>query len=84
MEFGEVVTLTAVLVGIVAILISIFALMWQMRSQNDRLIERLSEEIKSHGENLTEVQITQAKLEGANGILNQILRQQSHTHQPGD
>ena len=37
MSIGEIVTVTAILVGLVAILVGIFALMWQMHSQGNRL-----------------------------------------------
>ena len=37
MGIGEIVTVTAILVGLVAILVGIFALMWQMHSQGNRL-----------------------------------------------
>ena len=73
METSEIVTLTALLVGMIAILLSIFALMWQMHSQGNKLGERLSD-----------VELEQARLEGANGTLSDILKQQSHTHEAGD
>ena len=83
MGIGEIVTVTAILVGLVAILVSIFALMWQMHSQGNRLdvkIDAQSAEIRDQGGKLSDVEREQARLEGVNSVL----RIHSHTHEAGD
>ena len=37
--------------------------------------------MRSFGERISEVEREQARLEGANGTLSEVLKQQSHTHE---
>ena len=87
MDVGEIITVTAVLVGLVAILVGIFALMWQMHSQGSRLDaeiraqgDRLDAEIRAQSGRLSDVERDQARLEGVNSVL----RIQTHTHEADD
>ena len=83
MDTGEIVTLTAILVGLAAILVGIFALMWQMHSQGSRLdakIDAQSADMKAQGAKLNDVEREQARLEGVNSVL----RIHSHTHEADD
>ena len=70
MSTADMVTLATIIFVGVAILISIFALMWQIHNR--------------FGERLSEVEREQARLEGANGALADVLKQQSHTHESDD
>ena len=94
MDAGEIFTVTAILVGFVAVLIGIFALMWQMHSQGGRLDakidaqgDRLATEIRAQGTEIkaqsgriSEAEREQARLEGVNSVL----RIQTHTHEAAD
>ena len=77
MEIGGIVSVSAILVGI---FLSTLIFVWQMHSQGNRL----DSEIKTQGNRPSEVELEQARLDGANGILSEVLRQQSHTHEGGD
>ena len=50
------------------------------------LFQRLAQgaKIDAPGTRLSEVEREQARLEGANSMLSNLLRQQSHTHETGD
>ena len=71
----------AVLVA--AILIGIFALMWQMHFQSNRIRDELRDEIRENREaikstdhRISDVERNQARLEGVNDVV----KRQSHTH----
>ena len=84
MEIAEIVSVSAILVGI---LLTILIFVWQMHSHSNRLTEEIRTQgakIDVQGTRLSEVEREQARLEGANGILSEVLRQQSHTHETGD
>ena len=84
MEFSEIVSVSATLVGI---FLSTLIGVWQIHSQSNRLsaeIRAQGEKIKGQGGRLSEVEREQARLEGANSMLSNVLRQQSHTHETGD
>lgn len=88
MDTGDMIAVT---ISVSSVLIGIFlatiVLVWQMRTQSNRLSNEISElnaELKAQGGKISDVEREQARLEGANGTLNEILRQQSHTHEPGD
>ena len=76
MEIGGIVSVSAILV---AIFLSTLVFVWQIHSQGSRL----SEEIRSQGNSISEVEREQARLDGANGTLSEVLKQQSHTHGAG-
>ena len=83
MEISEIVSVSAILVGI---FLSTLIFVWQIHSQGNRLSEEIraqGEEIKGQGGRLNEVEREQARLEGANGTLADVLRRQSHTHESG-
>ena len=77
LEIGEIISVSAILV---AILLTILIFVWQMHSHSNRL----TEEIRAQGTRLSEVEREQARLEGANAMLSNVLRQQSHTHETDD
>ncbi len=99
MDTAQVTTLVATMFGIVTVLVAIFALMWQMNSQNSRLeakigteVGKLEAEIDSQGRELKDemraisVRVSNSELEQArlNGV-NSVLAGQTHTHDtPGD
>ena len=82
------------IISVAAILIAFFALMWQMNFQSNRVRDELMEAIRGNRDairenrdairalegRLSEVEREQARLEGENRILGDIIRQQSHTH----
>ena len=65
MDTGELAILVGLAIGIVSIQTTLFVFMWQSRGL---------------GDGISEVEREQARLEGANGVLSDILKQQSHTH----
>lgn len=77
MEIGEIISVSAILVSI---LLAVLIFVWQIHSHSNRL----TEEIRAQGTKLSEVEREQARLEGANSILSDVLRQQSHTHETDD
>ena len=84
MEIAEIVSVSAILVGI---LLTILIFVWQMHSHSNRLTEEIRAQgakIDVQGTRLSEVEREQARLEGANAMLSNVLRQQSHTHETGD
>ena len=75
------------IISAAAILIAFFALMWQMNFQSNRVRDELMEAILENRDairslegRLSESEREQARLEGANRILGDVIRQQSHTH----
>ena len=75
------------IISVAAILIVFFALMWQMNFQSNRVRDELMEAIRENRDairslegRLSESEREQARLEGANRILGDVIRQQSHTH----
>ena len=89
MDTGEIAIVAAIGVGFLANLIAIFALIRQSRSESrsesrelrSELLGELRELRNSFGERISEVEREQARLEGANGVLSEVLKQQSHTHE---
>ena len=75
------------IISAAAILTAFFALMWQMNFQSNRVRDELMEAIRENRDairslegRLSESEREQARLEGANRILGDVIRQQSHTH----
>ena len=84
MEIGEIVSVSAILVGI---FVSTLVFVLQIHSYGNRLSDEIGaqgEEIKGQGGRLSDVEREQARLEGANDMLSDVFRQQSHTHETGD
>ena len=77
MDTGDIIAVT---ISVSSVLIGIFlatiVLVWQMRM--------ISDDIKSQSVRISDIEREQARLEGANGTLSEILRQQSHTHESND
>ena len=84
-------TAAGIFIGLIAILLGIFGLMWQMNSQSTRLQEaidtqgrELRAEMKEQGEDIKAqgARVSQAELEEArlNGVNSALLRQ-AHTHE---
>ena len=73
MDTGEIVAVSSILVGI---FLATIVLVWQMRM--------ISDDIKAQSVRISDIEREQARLEGANGTLSEILRQQSHTHESND
>ncbi len=88
MDTAQVTTLVATMFGIVTVLVAIFALMWQMHSQNTRLEAKvdaqgseLRDEIRAMSERVSNSELEQARLNGVNSVL----ASQTHTHDtPGN
>ena len=73
MEIGEIVSVSVVFVAIVLWnLITV----WQIPSQGNRLIQ----EIRTQSAKTRDVESEQARCEGANSMLSDVLKQRSHTH----
>lgn len=70
MEIGGIVSVSAILV---AIFLSTLVFVWQIHSQGSRL----SEEIRSQGSRISEVEREQARLDGANVTLSEVLRRKA-------
>ena len=99
MDTAQVTTLAATMFGIVTVLVAIFALMWQMNSQNSRLeakidtdVGRLEAKVDSQGRELRDeiramsARVSNSELEQArlNGV-NSVLASQTHSHEtPGN
>ena len=77
MEIAEIISVSTILVGV---LLTILVFVWQMHSHSNRL----TEEIRAQGTRLSDVEREQARLEGANSTLSNVLSQQSHTHETAD
>ena len=78
----------AEIIAVVAILIAFFALMWQMNFQSNRTRDELRDEIRETRDairsldgRLSEAERAQARLEGANSMLRDVIIQRSHTHE---
>ena len=88
MDTGDIIAVT---ISVSSVLVGIFlataVLVWQMRMQSDRLSNEIRDqnaELKAQGGRISDIELEQARLEGANGTLSEILRQQSHTHESND
>ena len=88
MDTGDIIAVT---ISVSSVLVGIFlataVLVWQMRMQSDRLSNEIRDqnaELKAQGGRISDIELGQARLEGANGTLSEILRQQSHTHESND
>lgn len=88
MDTGDIIAVT---ISVSSVLVGIFlataVLVWQMRMQSDRLSNEIRDqnaELKAQGGRISDIELEQARLEGANGALSEILRQQSHTHESND
>ena len=68
MEIGEIISVSAILVGI---FLSILIFVWQTHAQSNRL----TEEIRAQGTRLSDVEREQARLEGANSMMTAVLRE---------
>ena len=53
----------------------------ELREELGEIREELDEGQDRLGNRLSEVELGQARLEGANGALSEVLKQQSHTHE---
>ena len=85
------VTAAGIFIGLIAILLGIFGLMWQMNNQSTRLQEAIDtqgrelraemkeqgEDIRAQGARVSQAELEQARLNGVNSVL---LRQ-AHTHE---
>ena len=81
MDVGEIITLTAIMIGLVAILVGIVAIIWQMHSQSNRLDaeiraqgDRLDAEIRTQS---AEIRAQNAKIDAQNGRLSETEREQA-------
>lgn len=88
MDTGDIIAVT---ISVSSVLVGIFlattVLVWQMRMQSDRLSNEIRDqnaELKAQGGRISDIELEQARIEGANGTLSEILRQQSHTHETND
>ncbi len=99
MDTGELIALAAILVGIsLSTLIFTWQMHFQntrleakidaqgdsLRAEIKAVSDSLEAKIDAVGGRLTEVERSHARFEGINETLSQILRQQSHTHEPTD
>ena len=78
------VTAIGMFIGVFAILIGVFGLMWQMNRQSNRLEDaidtqgkELRAEMKEQGTRVSQAELDQARLNGVNSVL---LRH-THTHE---
>ena len=78
------VTTIGMFIGVFAILLGIFGLMWQMNRQSNRLEDaidtqgkELRAEMKEQGTRVSQAELDQARLSGVNSVL---LRH-THTHE---
>ena len=73
MDTAQVATIVTVAIGIIAILLGIFGLMWQINSQSSRLEAK----IEAQGTRVSQAELDQARING----INSVLLQQTHTHE---
>ena len=76
MDTAQVTTLVATMSGIVTVLVAIFALMWQMNSQNSRLEAKidtygreLRDEMRAMSARVSNSELEQTWLNGVNSVL---------------
>ena len=74
------VALIGIGIGNIAILVALFVFMWQT---SDSLRSEIREVRSEMGSRVGEVELEQARIEGANRTLSEVLKQQSHTHEAG-
>ena len=87
MDAAQAIAAVGILIGIIAILVGIAVLIWQINSQSSRLeikIEtqgkELRDEIIEQGKRVSQAELDQARINGVNSVL----LQQTHTHEaPG-
>ena len=99
MDTGDIIAVSSILVGIfLATIVLVWQMRMQsnrfsedIKEQGNRFSDELkeqvnilSDDIMEHGGRISDVEREQARLEGANGTLSEILKQQSHTHEPND
>ena len=84
METAQAITAAAILIGILAVLFGIAALMWQINNQSSRLETKietqgneLRAEIIEQGKRVSQSELDQARLNGVNSVL----LQQTHTYE---
>ena len=91
MDTGDIALVATLTVGFVAILIAQFALMRQgnsevrelraeVRETRDKTTAEIRDLSDRLGTRISDAEREQARLEGANGTLAEVLKQQSHTH----
>ena len=84
MDAGDIGIIIAITLGFLAILFT----MWGQSRQTRADVQRLSDDIErlrsEFGHRLSDVELEQARLEGVNSILTDVLKQQSHTHENTD
>lgn len=78
MDTGDIAIVATLVVGFLAILIAQFTLMRVDSRETRSEIRELSDRL---GTRVSEVELKQARDEGANKTLSDVLKQQSHTHE---
>ena len=95
MDTAQAIAVMGILVGIIAILVGIAVLIWQINSQSSRLeikietqgrelrneIREQGAKIEAQGARVSQAELDQARINGVNSVL----LQQTHTHEaPGE
>ena len=91
MDTAQIITIVTIAIGIMAILLGLFGLMWQVSHQSSRLETKidtqgreLRDEIREQGTRIEAqgTRVSQAELDQArmNGV-NSVILQQTHTHE---
>ena len=95
MDAAQAIAVMGILIGIIAILVGIAVLIWQINSQSSRLeikieaqgrelrneIREQGAKIEAQGTRVSQAELDQARINGVNSVL----LQQAHTHEaPGE
>ena len=95
MDTGDITIVTTLGVGFITILLTLFMLMRQSNNDNREQSARITEirteirgqgaeirtEIREQGSRISEVEREQARLEGYNAAMSEMVKQQAHTHE---
>ena len=77
MDAGDIGIIITLALGFLAVLVAIWGQSRQWRADMEQLRSEFSHRI-------SDVELDQARIEGANGTLSEVLKQQSHTHENTD
>ena len=77
-------TLLGLIVAVLFLLNRIDAATASLGAEIREQAERITNLEREQGTRITDVEREQARLEGANGVLAEVLKQQSHTHEVAD
>ena len=81
MDTGQLVIVITLAIGFSAIVIAMFALMWQSRRDTRSLAEDIRDLRSELGKRVSDVELEQARIEARNQFLAQAVSRQENLHQ---